>query len=365
MKTHLKLLSLLLLTLFAVSTTIAGEEKPKPNFSGVLWATYWHAVTGGPAATNLATSTNGTANSFDIKRVYLNAAGNLDEAWSWKVTFEMGGTPTLWAFAKTAMVKWDMKAPVSHSLSFGLIPTLTWGTPESYWGYRVVMNAPRESLAKSVVGANKGLSTGASADFGVTWNVKPVPMAAFALQVANGAGFKTPEGNMHKKISLTAAVMPVPKSVIELYYETEAGYTDGTDKVNRTGLGIFAGYKVEQFGLGVDYFQKNFDDKHATDDVISNVVSIFGNYALNEKIRLLGRFDSYGLSDEKYLGTDFGGKAGESLIIVGADCSYGPPNTHFIVTYQQTMYDAQIQDGANWVDRDSYGALVMDWTISF
>lgn len=355
--------------------SFAGDESvnTKPSFSGVLWASYWHAVSGSP--TNVG---NGTANSFDIKRVYLTAAGNLDETWSWKVIFEMGGLPQLNAIAKAAFVKWTIPGTMKQSVTFGLQPTLTWATSEYYWGYRVVINAPRELLGSTVVSGSGAmdLNTGTAADFGINYTIKPLEMVGFSLMASNGAGHKARETNMYKKIGMTAGVTVVPNSIIELYVENEGGYTyiDNSGKTqidSRTAIGVFAGYKIDKFGFGVDYFRKSFPEKTLYDvngaklEAVSNVLSIFGNYAIYEKLRLLGRYDMYTPVDEEKLLNGTFTKSGESLLIVGADCSYGPPNTNFILTYQLKSFDAKFNNGSNWVDRDPYGLVALDVSLKF
>ncbi len=358
------IMTVAILLLGAVSTASFAGDDPvtsKPSFSGVLWASYWHAVSGG--ANNIG---NGTANSFDIKRVYLTAAGNLAEAWSWKIIFEMGGAPQLNAFAKAAFIKWTIPGVLKQSVTFGLQPTLTWATTEIYWRYRIVMITPREYIGTTAVGSFAGLSTGTAADFGISYSLKPHEILNVSLMVANGSGHKTPEANMYKKIGLTAGLSIVKNGVIELYIETEGG----ASTESRLGIGLFAGYKVEKFGFGVDYFQKKFPDKTiyvdgAKLEVVSSVISFCGNYAVHEKLRLLGRFDVHTpIKEDKYLTRTFG-KSGESLLIAGLDCSYGPPNTNFILTYQHKSYDAKYNAGSSWVERDRYSLIALDVAMKF
>jgi len=354
--------------------SFADEEvNTKPSFSGVLWATYWHAVSG--AANNVG---NGTANSFDIKRAYLNVSGDLDHAWSWRVIFEMGGTPTLNAFAKAAFIKWKVPGSFSQSFTFGLQPTLTWATSESYWGYRVVMMAPREALGATVVSSSggMGLSTGTVVDFGITYTVKPMPIVLLSTMIGNGSGHKAPETNMYKKLGMSVAVTPAPNSIVELYFESEGGYSyldnNGTTQIkSRVGLGIFAGYKVDLFGFGIDYFQKSFPEKTIYDtdgsklEVVSSVLAFFGNYAVTPKLRLLGRYDLYTpLTEAKFIAGTFE-KSSESLLVLGTDCSYGPPNTNFILSFQQKSFDTKFNNGSSWVDRDPYNLVVMDVILKF
>ncbi len=361
-----KIVTTLIVGCFAgvlATSAFAGDESTaKPSFSGVLWASYWHAISG--SSTNIG---NGTANSFDIKRVYLTAAGNLDEAWSWKVIYEMGGTPQLNAFAKAAFIKWTLPSALKQSLTFGLQPTLTWATSEVYWGYRVVMNTPRELLGSTAVGLFNGLTTGTAADFGIAYTLKPHDFLNVALLISNGSGHKSPEANMYKKIGMTAGLTIIPNSIVELYIENEGGYPDASNEMkSRLGIGLFAGYKVEKFGFGIDYFQKSFSDKTNNQiKVNSNLLSLFGNYAIHEKLRLLGRYDMFTpIMDDEYLIGTFE-KSGESLMIFGADCSYGPPNTNFILSYQQKSFDAKILKASSWVERDAYSQVVLDVTIKF
>lgn len=389
MRKHLSFLLAALLIGVVPQVSLAKDEATnKPSFSGVVWASYWHAVSGGsynpdslkahPDTVRIAN--RGTLNAFEIKRAYLNAAGDQGDDWSYRLTYEFAGTGAdkgMNAFAKIALIKWSFAKETKQSLTFGLQPTLIWGLSESYWGYRVVMNAPREAFSKSMVAAVRGLSTGSAADLGIAYGIRPISMLGLAAQVSNGSGHKAAEANMFKKIAATATVYPIPgneSAVVEFYYDTEAGYDKATnkDKVSRNSLGLFGGFKAKVFTVGLDYYQKNFADKDmvvssSTYDVTSSVLSIFGNYSLTDKLKLLGRLDTYTpVTEEKYLNGAFGGKSDESLIIVGADCSYGPPNTHFILTYQQSAFEAKVMDSANnWVDRDAYSAVVLDVAVSF
>jgi len=346
--------------LSAAGNLFGSDEKPRISFSGVLWTSYWASLGSEPSP-----STERGQNAFEIKRAYLIASAPLNEQWSWKITYEFSGAPTLYPFAKVALVKWAPRTIWAESLTFGLQPTLIWGLSEEYWGYRPVMVVAREGISKTIVGINNELITGASSDFGFTWSIRPIPQTSISLQVANGAGHKGVEANRQKKVSGAVTVKWMPEGVVQLYIEDEPGYNDGVKKVSRTGLGLLTGFRSEQFAAGVDYFVKNFDDKSATDEVIAYAVSFFGDYALTNKLKLLGRVDRYDLQNKAWFRNNFNGKPGETLIIAGADCSYGPPNTHFTLTCQSRIFEAKIQDGDSYVDRNPSLVIALDVAMSF
>ncbi len=373
----LRMISIPLISAIEILTltlpAFCGEDTPgsKPSFSGVIWATYWHAISGSP--TNVG---NGTANSFDIKRVWLSASGMLDEFWSWKIIFESSGTPPLTAFAKAAYINWAPKGSLKHDITFGLQPTLFFATTDQFWGYRIIAITARELLGSTVVSNFMGMGTGAIADFGVKYSIRPHETFSVSVMMSNGAGHRAIESNMHKKLGFTVGVIPIPDSIIEFYLEDERGYIQvdqagKTERKSHKGLGLLTGYRTERFVLGVDYFQKTFPDKSIFDpdgtmhDADSEVISLFGSIKVKEKFRLLGRFDYYvPITDEELIWDNFG-KSGESLLLFGADCSYRPPNANFILTYQLKSFDAKYYNGNSWVVRNPYGLIALDVAIKY
>jgi len=371
---------LLFLTLAVTPTTIIGAEdccSGKPVFSGQFWGEYWHAVAQAPATGTYANAGNGTINVFYLKRAQLNAIGKLDDKWTYRTTFEYEtafGPPV---YLKFAFVRGSFKAPVENHLTFGMQPNPLVGRCDEAWGYRALRLTGREMIQTTVVGDALGLKTLLSSDLGVGWKVKPLPHLTLNLLLSNGGGFRTPESDMYKKAALAAQVTPIPTwkdLVFELTYDTESGYHNALDNSNiesRSAMGVFAGVQLPKFGLGLDYYQKSFPDKVVNIgvrqyDITASVISVFGNYYVMPKLKAIARYDAYTpVTDEKYLNGQFGGKSGESILIAGLDCLYGPPNAHFVVTYQTTSYEAQKLVGANWIDRDPFSMLAVDWIFAF
>jgi hypothetical protein len=243
------------------------------------------------------------------------------------------------------------------------------------------MITPRERLGATVVSSpapvGYGLTTGTAADFGALYSIKPLPILKLSLLASNGTGHKAPELNMHKKLSAALNVTPMPGIISEIYIDNEAGYghtnqSGEVELLSRTSYGVLLAYQLEYLSIALDYFEKEYPDKAVSPSgekiiPVSNVVSIFGHYQAMEKLRLLGRFDAYTpVADKDYLEGDYNGKCGESLLIVGADCSYGPPNTHFILTLQNIAYDLKTLTGSgSWKSIDPYSLIALDITIGF
>lgn len=374
MKKIASLLMAVILTISFVSSAFA--EASKPNISGVLWMSYSMyfgkpTVYAGGVARDLTTT-----NQFEIKRLYVTADGELDKGFTYKATLELKGTGAISAVAKTAYLKWAVSDLMKQTVTFGLQPTLTFSLSESFWGYRVVAKSPRDNFSSAALATINGLKTTPSADLGVTWTARPHEYFGVAVQAANGGGYDTPEANKDKRFSATVTFYPLEGSdqlPIEIYLDTEPGYNDGVDRVNRNSLGLFVGYKATDWTIGIDYFSKTFKDKvvavsGSKKTVESTIVAGFGSYRFTEKTKGFLRYDMYTpVSDDKILGATYGGKSGESLLIAGLDCGYGPGNSNFILSYAMTSYSAKFHKttGGAWESRDANNSVTLDWVVKF
>ncbi|MBM3328081.1 MAG: hypothetical protein FJY67_01225 [Calditrichaeota bacterium] len=353
------------------------DAPPAPKVSGLVWASYWHAVAGAPATGNYQLSGDGNANAFQIKRIHFTLTGSLDERWSYRTTLEAEGTGNITPIAKFAFLKAGFKSPFPHSITVGLQGNPVVARSEEAWGYRPVLYPARETVQNTVLATAWGLKTHATTDVGIGWTGQIHERVGMGLLISNGSGFKAPEADSYKKVAWSVGFMPIagtPSLLLELSGDAEAGYrTPSPDREPRirTSLGLLAVQQWEGLRLGIDYYRKAYPDVKTTIagksyEASLSALSFFSHFDLNERLKAIGRYDIYQpVEDEKMLGSAYGGKSGESLLLLGIDCLYGPPKSHFVISFQLTTYQAQKGANGVWQDRDPYSQAAVDWIITF
>lgn len=228
-------------------------------------------------------------------------------------TFDNGGRHSL--FVKLAYLEW--KNVVSNmNLRFGMITTPTWATAAKMWGYR--------SLEKT---ATDFRNMGAFSDIGIAANGKlgADGMFGYTVMIGNGSGPK-PENDNSRKFYGAFSVKPIKNLVAEVNVDYEQGLKNKQNKfkLNKMNLIGFVGYQTEKYTAGLEVGQQTQSNVTDSTDVKPFAISLFGHYALSEKLKAVGRWDLYNPDQEVK-------KAGytESFFLLGLD--YMPvKDVHFI-----------------------------------
>lgn len=217
-------------------------------------------------------------NAFNMKRAYLTLANDVNEAISYKVTYDVGsndGGSAHTAFLKVAMVKWKTNL---GNVMIGMQGMNMFKTMENTWGHRFIDKMPMDTYKYS---ASADLGIGLARSFG--------SLSTSAL-ITNGGGYKKPESDSHKKLSIHAVYGESKLNKKDgfnggLSFSTEPYDRDSLNTENTNISGIFAGYAGYGFRGGCEF------DTKTQDGMSGQITSAYGTYRINDKLSVLGRLD--------------------------------------------------------------------------
>lgn len=217
-------------------------------------------------------------NAFNMKRAYLTLANDVNEAISYKVTYDVGsndGGSAHTAFLKVAMVKWKTNL---GNVMIGMQGMNMFKTMENTWGHRFIDKMPMDTYKYS---ASADLGIGLARSFG--------SLSTSAL-ITNGGGYKKPESDPHKKLSIHAVYGESKLNKKDgfnggLSFSTEPYDRDSLNTENTNISGIFAGYAGYGFRGGCEF------DTKTQDGMSGQITSAYGTYRINDKLSVLGRLD--------------------------------------------------------------------------
>lgn len=295
--TNMKLSTVLIPIL--ASTTMLAAENLKINAD-----THFHY-----SFVDAENSANKSA--FQISRAYFSIQKEISDKISYKFQTDVGGgTPSAFTvYLKNAKLDWKTDF---GKITFGLQGMNMFGVQEATWGYRFIEKMPMD--------LNKYSS---SADLGIGWERKFGALTP-SVMLTNGTGYKKVEDDKYKKISLRLLYgesklkeglnAGVVVSTEPADYATATSIETGNTLV----FGGFAGFASGAWRIGGEFDMKS---EKMLADKTAQLVSIYGNYKLNEKLTGFGRFDLVD-PDTK---TD---KDGSNYLILGL--SYQPDKVFYI-----------------------------------
>lgn len=317
MKKQLIILLALLTSGISFSQDANAEFKPsgKPTFT-VFWN--YHAD---------MTEDASKSSAFELKRAYLGYSYNFSEKVSAKVVMDVGsnsGGSSYTAYLKTAQLDW--KASSNVKLSMGMIGMKQFKVQESHWGYRYIF--------KSYMDQN---GFGSSADLGLNAEFKLSDFITANVTISNGEGYKKLQDDDGKqKFAGSLIITPADGFTAKIYVDSQA--VEDSDAVS--SLGLFAGYKGDNWRLGAEYNKLSNAKKYSSPMVDHNLdgISIYSTYSFDSKWEIFGRFDQVGSNT---LSGDAEGwnysKDGNQII---AGLQYAPiKGLKFSLNYQGFSYD--------------------------
>lgn len=257
---------------------------------------------------------------FQIRRLYLNYDYDFGDGWKSRARFELSHTDqntagpgaTAVPFAKDL---WLKKTIGNHSGIFGISPTPTFGTYESFWGYRAVEKAPVDLQGWR-----------SSRDTGIAFKGSFDDDKMFGYHVMAGNGNSNrQELNHNKQFAAEFIIKPIDGLVISIYGDYVNNDTCGGGAL-ASGAGlvqqcvpntaeymghIFIGYKGDWGRVGVswDHFVDEqvitgvrwpengnvlfdaADDPRMEPDAHMNLFSVFGVAKLADKWNAYARYD--------------------------------------------------------------------------
>ncbi len=223
--------------------------------------------------------------TFQIRRAYLDFRNEVSKNFSIRVTTDASTSNTdgrINAHLKFAQVTWQTKL---GQFIIGSQPTNYLGASQKNWGYRYV-----EKYATNLYGFD------ATADLGISWR-RISNLLLIHLGAYNGTGFKKPEDDSYKRISL---LMSYGEQDLTANGGINVGgvisvepYSTVYDEVSAVyRYGGFAGYANSNLRLGGE-LQIEQDDGL---DHEERIVAAYLTLTRTEKLAFLGRVDIYDAS---------------------------------------------------------------------
>lgn len=236
------------------------------------------------------------SNAFNIKRGYLTFINNTNKNIAYILTYDMGlneAGSAHTAFLKEAMVKYTT---LLGDVTIGMQVMNMYKTMENTWGHRFIK--------KGGMGVYR---FSPSADLGVGLT-KGFGHLSTSAMFTNGGGFKKAEEDSHKKLSFHAVYGQTKLNEENGFnfgssLSLEPYDVDDTKTENINVMGIFVGYASFGFRGGLEF------DTKKDGDIVDQIISLYGTYALSERLSFLARVDQVNLD------TSNSGEANQEIIV--------------------------------------------------
>ncbi len=217
------------------------------------------------------------AAAFEISRAYFGYKYKYNDAWSLKVTFDVGGkeNETYYArtaFLKVAALKW--KATDKLTINFGQVGLKQFKAQEKNWGYRYIAKSSQDEY-----------KMGTSADMGFTADYKLNGMLAVDLTVVNGEGYKKDQADSNLKTGFGLTMKATDALTLRVYTDALAK----SDTSTQNTVALFAGYKADAFRLGAEYNTQTGHKNTEGNDF--EIASAYGTYYVNYQVGVFARYD--------------------------------------------------------------------------
>jgi len=235
---------------------------------------------GGKPEARVFTSFNSTFadgenhNKFDLTRAYFGYNYNFSKSLSGRVTLDVAD-PTVGKLQFTGMLKFAYLRFQTDkwTITGGVIPLPEYDLGDKRWGYRYIYKPLHD---------NYGF--GVAADLGLSVGYNFASWLSADVTLMNGEGYKVNEADSVFKVAAGLTAIPVKNLMLRGYFDNMS--KNGLDQQTVEAI---AAYETKSAGLSFAYnFQKNHGLKSGQD---YQGFSVSGNIAINEKIRILGRFD--------------------------------------------------------------------------
>jgi len=223
---------------------------------------------------------NNITNKFELNNVYFIYENELSESVAYKFKTDIERTDDdgkLEVYLKSAKLSWKTNL---GEFVFGLQEMNVFNLQEKTWGFR--------SVEKSIMDK---IEFSSSADLGIGYYNK-LKRVYYNILVTNGSGYKKPENDSYKKISVQVFYgeknLSLKEGVNFGAVATYEPYTDDHDKNQKyTVVGVFAGFANSTLRVGAEIDQLT----NSIEDEPRQILSIYNNVVIHNKVHLYGRVD--------------------------------------------------------------------------
>lgn len=253
------------------------------------------------------------ANEFGLKRVYFTYQQEISDGIKYKFQTDIDykhDPKNL--YLKIAKIDWS--SPIGK-LTFGLQGMNVFNIQEKTWGYRFI--------EKSAMDQRKFAS---SADLGVGYSTTFANRIHFSTLYTNGTGYKKPENDSYKKLSIQALLgeKKLVKNnginaggIVSFEFYDYVVNSVTTTKETKKVFGLFGGYSGGGLRVGGDVDWLLDSGVNET----KQIISAYTNYKVSTSLQVYFRFDLYDpdtktdKDGETYLIAGFGYTPGKGLTI--------------------------------------------------
>ncbi|MCC7230870.1 MAG: hypothetical protein IT203_10790 [Fimbriimonadaceae bacterium] len=250
----------------------AQDKDNQGKFSGLIFGDYYSVLGHNDSSIK-------GKEGFWIRRINLVYDRKIGEKLTSQIRMEakdpgdFSTSQTMDPYLKDAWVRYTENG---HKITFGLIPTPTWGPAEDRLGYRPIERTPFD-LYKLGNPRDKGISVQGPLD--------KEGKAEYMLMVGDGSGTKSSNGNtrtFYGRLDYKAT----PEISFDLYGDSWKKDAD----VDWSSVKAEAFYQGKQVTGGISYSAQK-RTKPGDSDVNLNVVSVYGEFKASDKFRPFVRYD--------------------------------------------------------------------------
>lgn len=238
----------------------------------------------------------GAIDGFDIRRARLDVKGTISPYWSYRVQFDLAGTPKL----IDAYAELKLNDLFNFTIGQSLIPlsleNLTSSSKFEMIEFAQVVDA-LAARGKDIIGNQNGHDLGIQVG-GTILKLKDRPVLDYRLGIYNGSGINTVDNNENKDYAARLIVHPVAGLDIgaALYngtrfvpeVKTGTVVTTPSKNVNRDRYGFDLNYDLNNLAIRGEYIYGK-DDQIGREGYYAQV----GYYFLEKKLQLLAKYDFY------------------------------------------------------------------------
>lgn len=238
----------------------------------------------------------GKIDGFDIRRARLDVKGNISPYWSYRVQFDLAGTPKL----IDAYTELKLNDYLNFTIGQAKIPFSLENLTSSNKLELIDRSQAVEALVargKDVGGNQNGRDIGIQLG-GTILKLKDRPVIDYRLGIYNGSGINTVDNNENKDIATRLIFHPVVGLDISaaLYdgsrfipeVKTGTVVTTPAKTVNRDRYGFDLSYDLKNLSVRGEYIYGKDDLKEREGFYIQG-----GYYFLQKKLQVLAKYDFY------------------------------------------------------------------------
>lgn len=244
----------------------------------------------------------GKIDGFDIRRARLDVKGTISPYWSYRVQFDLAGTPKL----IDAYAELKLNDYFNFTIGQAKIPFSLENLTSSNKLELIDRSQAVEALVargKDIGGNQNGRDLGIQLS-GTLLKLKDRPLLDYRLGIYNGSGINTTDTNEKKDFATRLIVHPVVGLDISaasyngsrFVPEVKTGtvVTTPAKSVDRNRYGFDLNYDLKDLAIRAEYI-------HGTDDLIDREGYYFqaGYYFLQKKLQFIAKYDFYDADKSK------------------------------------------------------------------